>query len=120
MKNVSFHIFLLLVQTYLASEVESRSVSRKGSHHIGHLIKTKSGKVFVRRSSKKELSSKKDKEEVGQDYSNDDEIQVAGNKFFSLNFSLLSLSKFVNVAIFVDFCPEKKSQAMFFLKVFSK
>ena len=76
MKNVSFHIFLLLVQTYLASEVESRSVSQ----HIGHLVKTKSGKVFLHRSSKKETSSKKDKEEGGQDYSNDDEIQVTGNK----------------------------------------
>ena len=82
MKNVSLHIFLLLVQIYLlASEVESRSVSGKGSRqHIGHLVKTKSGKVFLHRSSKKEISSKKDKEEGGQDYSNDDEIQVTGNK----------------------------------------
>ena len=102
MKNVSFHIFLLLVQTYMASEVESRSVNRKGSHHVGHLIKTRSGKVFLQRSSKKELSPKKDKEEGGQDYSNDDEIQVAGNRFFSLNFSMFS--KFVNISIFVDFC----------------
>ena len=77
MKNVTFHISILLVQIYMASKVESRSVNGKGSHHIAHLVKTKSGKVFLLRSSKKEIPPKKDQEEGGHDYSNNDEIQVA-------------------------------------------
>ena len=79
MESVSFNIVLLLVKIYLASELESGFITGKGSR-VGHLIKTKSGKVFLRRSSKKAISPKKDTEEGGRDYSNDDEIEVTGNK----------------------------------------
>ena len=80
MKKVTFHIFVLLVQIFLASEVESR----KGSHHVAQLVKTKSGKVFLRRSSKRKSSPKREKES-GDDYSHDDQVQVAGNNFFVNN-----------------------------------
>ena len=75
MKHVSFHFVLLLVQIYLVSELESRNITGNESK-AGHLIKTKSGKVFLRHSHKKAISSKKDTTYGGQDYSNDDEIQV--------------------------------------------
>ena len=68
MKNVSLHILLLFVQLYFASELE-------GSH-LGHLIKTASGKVFLTRSRKKANSPKKDTEDGGHDHSNIDEIEV--------------------------------------------
>ena len=67
MKNVSFRFLLLFVQILFASKL----VTGEGSH-VGDLIKTKSGKVFLRRSSKKSIWAKKDtEEESGYDYSND-------------------------------------------------
>ena len=75
MKHVSFHFVLLLVQIYLVSELESRNITGNGAQ-AGHLIKTKSGKIFLQHSSKNPISSKKDTTYGGQDYSNDDEIQV--------------------------------------------
>ena len=57
MKNVSLHLFLLFLQIFFASG--------EGSH-VGDLIRTKSGKVFLRRSSKKVISPKKDAKEGGQ------------------------------------------------------
>ena len=71
MKNVSFHLLLLFVQIYFASQLEGSSITGEGSH-AGHLIKTKSGKVFLTRSSKKAISSKKDAEDI----SNFDETKV--------------------------------------------
>ena len=102
MKNLSLRIFLLLVQIHLlVSEVESKSVGVKGSrHHIGHLIKTKSGKVFLHRSSKKDISSTNEEDEGGHDYSNDDEVQVTGNihlTVFFLCLYFLSSLTFVNL-----------------------
>ena len=79
MESVSFNILLLLVKIYLASELERSSTTEEGSH-FGHLIKTKSGKIFLRRPSKKEISPKKHMEGGGRDYSNDDEIELTGNK----------------------------------------
>ena len=80
MKDVSFHFVLLLVQIYMVSELESRNYTGNESH-AGHLIKTKSGKVFLLHSSKKAISSEKDTVVYGgQDYSNDDETEVASNE----------------------------------------
>ena len=79
MESVSFHILLLLVKIYLASELERSSITGKGSH-VGHLIKTKSGKVFLRRSSKTAISPKKHMDKGGRDNLNDDEIKVTRNK----------------------------------------
>ena len=76
MKNVSFHILLLFVQIYFASELGGSSITGGEESHVGDLIKTKSGKIFLRRSTKKEIWPKKDAEEEGHDYSNDDEIKV--------------------------------------------
>ena len=67
MKNVSLHLFLLFLQIFFASE--------EGSH-VGDLIRTKSGKVFLRRSSKKAISPKKDAKEGGQHDSDDKESKV--------------------------------------------
>ena len=65
-----FQIGILLLQICLqAAQVESRV----GSHHIEHLVKSKPGKLFLVRSTKK----KDAEEEAGQDYSNDDEVKVA-------------------------------------------
>ena len=115
MKHVSFHSVLLLVQIYLVSELESRNITGNGSQ-AGHLIKTKSGKVFLQHSRKKAISSKKDTTYGGQDYSNDDEIQVT----IQVKYFLLFLIFF---QIF-DFCQQKLTQArealvgfaMFFLR----
>ena len=71
MKNVSFRVLLLFVQIFLASKL----VAGEGSH-VGDLVQTKSGKVFLRRSSKKEILSKKDTEDVGHYYSNDGQSKV--------------------------------------------
>ena len=79
MEIVSFHILLFLVKIHLASELEGISKTGEESH-VGHLMKTKSGKVFLRSSSKKAISPKKDTEEGGRDISNDDEIKVTGNE----------------------------------------
>ena len=68
MNYVSFYI--LFLQVCFASELGG---SRED--HVGNLIRMKSGKIFLRRSSKKALWPKKDAEE-GRDYSNDDEIKV--------------------------------------------
>ena len=75
MKNVSLHILLLFVQINFASELEGSSITGEGSH-LGHLIKTKSGKVFLTRSRKKAILPKKDTEDGGHDHSNIDEIEV--------------------------------------------
>merc|ERR1719341_97585 len=66
--NVSLHLLLLLLQIFLASKL----TTGEGSH-VGYLIKTKSGKVFLRRSSKKAISRKKDAKEGGQHDSDDKE-----------------------------------------------
>ena len=57
MTKVSLHLLLLFLQIFFASG--------EGSH-VGDLIRTKSGKVFLRRSSKKVISPKKDAKEGGQ------------------------------------------------------
>ena len=75
MESVSFNIVLLLVKIYLASELERSSITGEGSH-VGYLIRTKSGKVFLRRSSKKAISPKKDAKEGGQHDSDDKESKV--------------------------------------------
>ena len=67
MKNVSLHLFLLFLQIFFTSG--------EGSH-VGDLIRTKSGKVFLRRSSKKAISPKKDAKEGGQHDSDDKESKV--------------------------------------------
>ena len=69
--NVSLHLLLLLLQIFLASKL----TTGEGSH-VGYLIKTKSGKVFLRRSSKKAISPKKDAKEGGQHDSDDKESKV--------------------------------------------
>ena len=68
MNNVAFNI--LFLQVCFASELGG---SRED--HVGELIRMKSGKIFLRRSSEKALWPKKNAEE-GRDYSNDDEIKV--------------------------------------------
>ena len=60
MKSVSFQLFILLVQIYLASKIECRS-----SDGQEFLIETESGEVF------RSQPSKKDTEEAGHDYAND-------------------------------------------------
>ena len=70
MNNVSFNILLLFLQVCFASELGG---SRED--HVGDLIRMRSGKIFLRRSSEKALWPKKNAEE-GRDYSNDDEIKV--------------------------------------------
>ena len=67
---MNIFILLLFLQVYLASELGG---SR--GDHVGDLIRMKSGKIFLRRSSEKALWPKKNAEE-GRDYSNDDEIKV--------------------------------------------
>ena len=67
MKNVSLHLFLLFLQIFFTSG--------EGSH-VRDLIRTKSGKVFLRRSSKKAISPKKDAKEGGQHDSDDKESKV--------------------------------------------
>merc|ERR1711974_429209 len=71
MKNVSFHLLLLFVQIYFASQLEGSSFTGEGSH-VGHLMKTKSGKVFLTRSSKKDAGDNSNfdetKESSGADY----------------------------------------------------
>ena len=64
MNCVPFFILFILFVSELEGEDES---------HVGDLIKMKSGKIFLRRSSEKKLWPKKNAEE-GRDYSNDDEI----------------------------------------------
>ena len=70
MNNVSFNILLLFLQVCFASELGGIR-----EDHVGNLIRMKSGKIFLRRSSEKALWPKKNAEE-GRDYSNDDEIKV--------------------------------------------
>ena len=60
MKSVSFQLFILLVQIYLASKIECRS-----SDGQEFLIETESGEVF------RSQPSKKDTEEAGHDYADD-------------------------------------------------
>ena len=67
MKDISLHLFLLFLQIIFASG--------EGSH-VGDLIRAKSGKVFLRRSSKKAISPKKDTKEGGQHDSDDKESKV--------------------------------------------
>ena len=55
MNNASFNILLLFLQVFFASELGGSN-----GDHGGDLIRTKSGKVFLGRSSKKTLSPKKD------------------------------------------------------------
>ena len=78
MNNVSFNTLLLLLQICFASELGGSRITGGEGSHVGDLIKTKSGKVFLRRSSKKSIWAKKDtEEEGGYDYStNDDKIKV--------------------------------------------
>ena len=77
MKNVSFHVLLLFLQIFLVSNLITGDLIKTKSGKVflrrsskkeissGDVIKPKSGKGFVRRSSKKEISSKKDTEEGG-------------------------------------------------------
>ena len=74
MNNVTFNILLLFLQIYCSELGGGKITGGKGSH-VGHLIRTKSGKVFLRRSSKKALSSKKDAAE-GSKSSNDYKMKV--------------------------------------------
>ena len=77
MNNVNINILLLFLQICFASELGGSSITGGEGSHVGDLIKTKSGKVFLRRSSKKSIWAKKDtEEESGYDYSNDDKIKV--------------------------------------------
>ena len=55
MNNASFNILLLFLQVFFASELGGSN-----GDHGGDLIQTKSGKVFLGRSSKKTLSPKTD------------------------------------------------------------
>jgi len=55
MNNASFNILLLFLQVFFASELGGSN-----GDHVGDLIRTKSGKVFLGRSSKKTLSPKTD------------------------------------------------------------
>ena len=59
MNNVTFNILLLFLQIYCTSELGGGKITGGKGSHVGDLIRTKSGKVFLRRSSKKALSSKK-------------------------------------------------------------
>ena len=52
------------------------SIGDDGHNFVRDLIRKKSGKIFLQRSSKKALWPKKVAEEEGRDYSNDDEIKV--------------------------------------------
>ena len=75
MNNVTFNILLLFLQIYCTSELGGGKITGGKGSHVGDLIRTKSGKVFLRRSSKKALFSKKDAAE-GSESSNDDKIKV--------------------------------------------
>ena len=75
MNNVTFNILLLFLQIYCTSKLGGGKITGGKGSHVGDLIRTKSGKVFLRRSSKKALSSKKDAAE-GSKSSNDDKMNV--------------------------------------------
>ena len=80
MKGVLFHLLLLFVQIYLASNVASSSSIGKNA---GHLIKTKSGKNLLQLSSKKtKTKTKKDAKKSSNHYSNDGKakVKVTGKK----------------------------------------
>ena len=47
----SIHIFFLWVQFFMASDFRSMRVTGRRSN-VGHLIKTKAGKIFIQQSSK--------------------------------------------------------------------
>ena len=78
MNKLSFHFLLVFFQICLASELGGSS-SGGDEFNLGHLIKMKSGKIFLRHSSKE-----KDREDEGiddypimagiHDYQNDDKV----------------------------------------------
>merc|ERR1712055_854925 len=59
LKNLpmSIHVFFFWIQIYMATDLKS-VCGRKSS--VGHLIKTKSGKMFLQQSSKGENSTKRE------------------------------------------------------------
>ena len=70
MNNVPFNALSLLLQICFAPELGGSRITGGEGSHVGDLIRTKSGKVFLA------LSSKKDATEGG-DYSlKDDETKV--------------------------------------------
>ena len=72
-----FHLLILLVQINLqASEVEGRV----GAQQIAYLVKTKSVKISLPRSPKKNNDVD---EKGGHDYSNDDAVQVTKLPIFA-------------------------------------
>ena len=50
--SISIHIFFLWFQIYICSEFENEHFTGRRSSNHGNLIKTKSGKTFLQRSSK--------------------------------------------------------------------
>ena len=71
MNNVPFNLLSLLLQICFAPELGGSRIAEGEGSHVGDLIRTKSGKVFLAHSSKKALGPNKD------DYSlNDNEIKV--------------------------------------------